>query len=449
MPQRQFVKQVQPLVSMNSTIDPADFVPVIDNPFFTLQPGTTFTTESEDGSRVDTFVVTRRTIDILGVSCVVVVDTATVDGELAEKTFDYFAQDKDGNVWYFGEDTKEFEDGKVVSTEGTWRAGVDGAEPGFIMLAAPAVGNEYDQENAPDVAEDHALVVSVDQTASVPYGDFDDVLHTMESTPLDPGVEFKFYAPGVGFVQAVDKLTGEIVEQLVQITVDGTAHDDKLHGYAGGDEVNGKSGDDDLNGLAGADTVHGGFGRDTVEGGNDGDADVLCGDNGNDVLHVRTADEAFGGNGNDLFRLFDNDGFGAIDGGEQVRENLAKTRGDVLQFDGLLDLTTPGLSERITDIETLSMKDVQGNDVLSLAAEDVLELGDGEFNPKFHGKDQFPEGSAVRVDGDSGDQLALAGDWTEIAPRNAPDDYRVFASLDPAGNAYVLVQDDIVVNLVA
>ena len=127
---------------MSNPINPNDFVPVIDNPFFDLQPGTTFTTESPDGSETDTFVVTRQTKVIDGVTCVVVKDTALVDGELVEKTNDYFAQDKAGNVWYFGEDTKEFENGKVVSTEGTWRAGVDGATPGFIMLASPQVGNE-------------------------------------------------------------------------------------------------------------------------------------------------------------------------------------------------------------------------------------------------------------------------------------------------------------------
>jgi hypothetical protein len=96
---------------MADPINPSDFVSVIDNPFFTLQPGTTFTSASADGSEIGTFVVTRRTKVIAGVTCVVVEDTVKVDGELAEKTFDYFAQDKAGNVWYFGEDTKEFEDG--------------------------------------------------------------------------------------------------------------------------------------------------------------------------------------------------------------------------------------------------------------------------------------------------------------------------------------------------
>ena len=115
---------------MANPINPNDFVPVIDNPFFDLQPGTTFITESPDGSEVDNFVVTRETKVIDGVVCHVIHDTALVDGEVVEKTNDYFAQDKAGNVWYFGEDTKEFENGKVVSTEGTWRAGVDGAHAG-------------------------------------------------------------------------------------------------------------------------------------------------------------------------------------------------------------------------------------------------------------------------------------------------------------------------------
>jgi hypothetical protein len=151
---------------------PADFVKTVDNPYFTLQPGTTFIYENADSSAANEFVVTRRTKVIQGVTCVVVMDTATEDGEVVEKTFDYFAQDIYGNVWYFGEDTKEFVDGKVVSTEGTWRAGVDGAQPGIIMEASPQIGDEYNQENAPGVAEDRAEVLSLGAPASAPYAAF-------------------------------------------------------------------------------------------------------------------------------------------------------------------------------------------------------------------------------------------------------------------------------------
>jgi len=431
--------------------DPANFVGVnvIDNPYFTLQPGTTFISKSADGSEVGTFFVTRETKVIAGVTCVVVRDTVKADGDLAEKTADFFAQDKYGNVWYFGEDTAEFENGKVVSREGTWRAGVDGATPGIIMLASPQPGLEYDQEKAVGVAEDHAKVLSLNATVTVPYGTFDHVLQTLETSPLDPGLqEIKHHVAGVGFLLATDANTNEPLEQLVKIKVDGTARGDTLFGYAGGDEMKGNAGNDDLDGRGGADTIHGGSGKDLLNGGDDKAADLLYGDGGNDKIHVGTADEAFGGNGNDLFLLSDNRQFGAIDGGEQNNDNLRWSRGDILQFDGKLNLTASGVSERISDIETLSMKDCQGNDRLVLKAQDVLNLGDGEFNPWFPKADQFGEGGAVRIDGDAGDQVKLAGgNWSEIDPSNAPKGYDVFTHTVPGGSVYVLVQEDISVAL--
>ena len=152
---------------MANPINPNDFVPVIDNPFFDLQPGATFTTKSPDGSETDIFVVTRETKVIDGVVCHVIKDTAIVDGEVVEKTNDYFAQDKNGNVWYFGEDTKQFENGQVVGTEGTWRAGVNGATPGIIMEADPHKGDAYAQEHAPPVALDEARVVKLNSSVDV------------------------------------------------------------------------------------------------------------------------------------------------------------------------------------------------------------------------------------------------------------------------------------------
>ncbi|HVR65544.1 MAG TPA: hypothetical protein VMT98_02840 [Verrucomicrobiae bacterium] len=427
------------------TFDPKNFAGPIDNPYFTLQPGTTFITKSPDGSQVDTFVVTRQTKVIDGVTCVVVRDTSKVDGELEEKTADYFAQDKDGNVWYMGEDTAEYQDGKVVSREGTWRAGVNGATPGIIMLASPVPGIEYDQEHALGVAEDHAKVLSLNATVTVPYGTFDHVLQTLETSPLDPGLqEKKNYATGVGFLLATDGGSGEALEHLVKIKVDGSVRGDSLFGFAGGDEINGNAGNDSLDGRAGADTVHGGSGKDSLNGGNDKAGDLLYGDSGNDEIQVGTADLAFGGNGNDLFLLADSKQFGSIDGGGQNTDNLRWSRGDILQFDGKLDLTAAGISERIHDIETLCMKDGQGNDRLVLNAQDVLSLGDGEFNPFILKADTFGEGSAVRIDGDAGDTLKLTGgNWQEIEPGNAPSGYDVFACAVAGGNAYVLVQEDV------
>ena len=336
-----FTRGFQPSSAPARTIDSADFVTTVDNPYFALQPGTTFFYENADGSAANEFAVTRRTKLIQGVTCVVVMDTATEDGEVVEKTFDYFAQDIHGNVWYFGEDTKEFVDGKVVSTEGTWRAGVDGAQPGIVMKASPQVGDEYNQENAPGLAEDRAEVLSLVAAASAPYAAFLQTLQTLDTTPLDPAsVEHKFYALGVGQVLTEDLLTGEI-EQLMKIKIDGTWKNDALSGKVGTDEIIGRSGNDSLNGMAGSDTLHGGFGRDALDGGSDLAADCLYGGFGNDTIHVSAADQAFGGRGNDVLRLFDNADFGSVDGGHQFCLSVARSRGDVLEFEGQLDLTTP------------------------------------------------------------------------------------------------------------
>ena len=190
----------------NPVINPADFVEQIDNQYLPMTPGTTFVYdgESEDGKERIEVEVTHETKEILGVTCIVVRDRVWVDGELAEDTFDWFAQDNDGNVWYFGEDSKEYEDGKVVSTEGSWESGVDGAKPGIIMKGNPQVGDAYRQEYYEDEAEDMAEVLSLDESVSVPYGTFDNCLKTQEWTPLEPDVvENKYYAPGVGVVKEV------------------------------------------------------------------------------------------------------------------------------------------------------------------------------------------------------------------------------------------------------
>jgi hypothetical protein len=197
-------------------IDPANFVSVIDNPFFPLVPGTTFI--SEGGGEHVEFAVTHNTKKILGVTCVEVHDTVTVGGELAEDTLDWFAQDRDGNVWYFGESTFELEDGRPVSVEGSWEGGVDGAQPGIVMKAHPAVDDFYRQEFMLANAEDIAEVVSLNRTVTVPYGTFQHCLETEETTPLEPDAEEnKYYAAGVGFVLQVDTVTGARNE-LIAIT---------------------------------------------------------------------------------------------------------------------------------------------------------------------------------------------------------------------------------------
>jgi len=201
-------------------IDPSSFVSRIDNQFFPLTPGTRYIFEgvSADGNEHNEVNVTSETKTILGVTCVVVKDRVLLNGELVEATLDWYAQDKDGDVWYFGEDSKEYSGGVVVSTEGSWEAGVDGAQPGIVMKAHPAVGDKYRQEYYKGQAEDMAEVLALNTSANVTYGSFTNCLETKEWTPLERGVvENKYYAPGIGVVleQMVKGGTGRM--QLVQI----------------------------------------------------------------------------------------------------------------------------------------------------------------------------------------------------------------------------------------
>jgi hypothetical protein len=202
-------------------INPADFTVKINNPFFPLPPGTTFIYRGrkELSKERDVFAVTDRTVVIDGVTCRVVHDRVFMRGILQENTFDYFAQDRDGNVWYFGEDTEELDKkGDVVSTEGTWRAGVSGAQPGVIMEAHPQVNDHYFQELAAPLAQDEATVLSLHEMASVPLAKFRNCLLTKEFTQLEPGnVEHKFYARGIGFVLSVVVKGGKERLALVNI----------------------------------------------------------------------------------------------------------------------------------------------------------------------------------------------------------------------------------------
>ena len=184
-------------------IDPADFVTGHDNPYLPLVPGTVWRYEGRTGDGVERTEVRvlNETRVVMGVTCTVVRDTVMVGGEVVEDTYDWFAQDAQGNVWYFGEDSKEYANGKVVSSEGSWESGVDGAFPGILMLADPIVGVTYRQEYLLDEAEDMATVISLDETVTVDGQVYDHVLKTRDFTLLDPDVnEHKYYAPGVGVV---------------------------------------------------------------------------------------------------------------------------------------------------------------------------------------------------------------------------------------------------------
>lgn len=189
------------------TLDPANFVATVDNPYWPLAPGSRWVYEG-DGERIEV-VVTDERKEILGIEATVVRDTVTDEsGQLVEDTFDWFAQDAEGNVWYLGEDSTEFEGGEPVSTAGSWEAGVDGALPGIVMLADPVVGESYRQEFSPGEAEDLAEVRRFEPTLDTPTGSYDDVLVTAEWNPLEPDVvEEKYYAEGVGVIRE-EKVAG-------------------------------------------------------------------------------------------------------------------------------------------------------------------------------------------------------------------------------------------------
>ena len=200
-------------------LDPANFVTVIDHPYWPMKPGSkwVYREAALDGAeqRVEV-TVTKDTKTILGITATVVHDRVTEDGQLVEDTLDWYAQDSAGNLWYMGEDTKEYENGEVVTTKGSWEAGVDGAQAGIILPAAPEVGMTYRQEYYAGQAEDGAKILSLDEWVGVPFGSFDQVLMTKDYTPLDPKLlEHKFYAKGVGPVLVVTISGGTDREDLL------------------------------------------------------------------------------------------------------------------------------------------------------------------------------------------------------------------------------------------
>ena len=187
-----------------TALNPSNFSANVDNPWFPLKPGTVYVYRGvKDGkpSR-DVVTVTHRTVRIQGVPCISIEDLLYERGHLEERTTDWYSQDKKGNVWYFGEDTAELDThGKVVSTEGTWRAGRNGAEPGIYMPANPTVGQTGRQEYLKGHAEDHFAVVSLNAAVKGPYVTTRHALLTKEWTPLEPGViDHKYYLRGIGTV---------------------------------------------------------------------------------------------------------------------------------------------------------------------------------------------------------------------------------------------------------
>jgi hypothetical protein len=203
-------------------LDPADVTSEIDNPWLPLRVGASWVYRETDAEGAELRVevtVLDETREVMGVEARVVHDVVTENGELVEDTYDWYAQDADGNVWYLGEETKEFEDGKVSTAAGSWEAGVDGAHAGVVMPSEPETGMTYRQEYYEGEAEDAAEVLSLDEKVEVPLGSYDGVLMTKDYTPLEPAVlEHKFYARGVGLVLALTISGGSGREDLLQFS---------------------------------------------------------------------------------------------------------------------------------------------------------------------------------------------------------------------------------------
>jgi hypothetical protein len=204
-------------------IRPADFVKHIDNRWFPLRPGSVhrYAGVAEDGKQRQTGVVfvTHRTKKILGVRCRVVRDTGFTAGKPEERTFDWYAQDRAGNVWYFGEDSRDYRKGHWVRSSGSWKAGAHGAKPGILMLAEPQAGQTYRQEYYPGHALDVATVLGPDGTVRLPFKRVRHALETSETSELEPGVvEHKYYAPGLGEIKSVEVQGGKEATRLVSVS---------------------------------------------------------------------------------------------------------------------------------------------------------------------------------------------------------------------------------------
>ncbi len=201
------------------TLDPADFTTEVTNPYWPMAPGNRWVYRETDGQAGEQRVevtVTDETKTIMGIEALVVHDVVSENGEVIEDTFDWYAQDADGNVWYLGEDTAEYENGKLKTREGSWEGGVDGALPGIIVPANPEPGQSYREEYYEGHAEDGAEVLTLDALMKAPVGVFEGLLQTRNFSPLEPSyIEEKFYARGVGPVATVAVSGGTGREDLI------------------------------------------------------------------------------------------------------------------------------------------------------------------------------------------------------------------------------------------
>ena len=203
------------------------FVSEVTNKYFTLEPGRKFTYQKKTLQGIERTEVTvlKETKKVMGVTTVVVWDRVWLNDKLKEDTRDWYAQDTDGNVWYFGEAVGNYKDGKLANYTGSWEAGVRGAKPGIVMPANPKVGLTYRQENAKGKAEDMGTIVAVGQQVRVPHGTFDGCVQTRDWSRIERTAnEFKNYCPAVGFVVLEESawpgasLVGEAKTELVSVS---------------------------------------------------------------------------------------------------------------------------------------------------------------------------------------------------------------------------------------
>jgi hypothetical protein len=202
------------------TVDPADFSTTIDNLYFPVPRGHTFVYDASgpDGATGMRIRVLLDTQVVMGVECRPVLTEVFVGDDLRESTQRYYAQDAEGNVWYFGEDVKKYEGGEVTSTAGSWQAGVDGAAPGIVMKADPTVGDVYPLEYLAGKAGEMAEVLDADVSVEVPYSSFTHVVKIKDWTPAEARVvEEKYYAPGMGLVLTKQVEGGSGSERLIDL----------------------------------------------------------------------------------------------------------------------------------------------------------------------------------------------------------------------------------------
>lgn len=199
-------------------IEPSDFVSKVDNKYFTLRPGTKFSYEKKTKGGLERIeiVVTHETKKIMGIQTTVVWDRVWLNNILLEDTRDWYAQNEDGTVWYFGEAVDNYQNGVLVNHDGSWEAGIDGAKPGIIMQANPKVGDSYRQEYYQGIAEDMADVIALDKKVTVPLGTFNNCLQTRDWSVLDRKAnEYKYYCPEVGFTVLEETVKG--VQEKVEL----------------------------------------------------------------------------------------------------------------------------------------------------------------------------------------------------------------------------------------